>query len=180
MPYNFSYVIPDKLAGSAEPGGFFKSLREELDELHKEGFTAIVTLTEFVLPEDIVSEYPFTVLHLPIEDFQAPSIEQIEKFVAFVDEQLAREGGRVLVHCWAGRGRTGALLACYFVSEGLTAAEAIDLVRQLRPGSIESGAQIQAIRNYEHWLREHNRFGTQKRLKKKRRQRRTPPTGGGG
>lgn len=168
MPYNFSYVIPNKLAGSAEPGGFYKPLREELEELRLEGFTGIVTLTEFTLAEEALAGFNFAVLHLPIPDFQAPSMQQFDQFVAFVDEHL-NQGGRVLVHCWAGRGRTGTALAGYFISEGLTALESVDLVRQLRPGSIESGDQMQAISNYEQWLREHNRFGPKKRPKRKRK-----------
>ena len=55
----------------------------------------------------------------------------------------------VAVHCLAGRGRTGTVLAAYFVHRGLPAREAIQKVRDLRPGSIEVPEQEDAIRAFE-------------------------------
>ena len=55
----------------------------------------------------------------------------------------------VAVHCLAGRGRTGTVLAAYFVHRGLSAREAIQKVRDLRPGSIEVPEQEDAIRAFE-------------------------------
>jgi atypical dual specificity phosphatase len=51
----------------------------------------------------------------------------------------------VNVHCRAGKGRTGTVLAAYFVSKGMSAAEALQRVRELRPGSIETPEQEHAI-----------------------------------
>ena len=47
----------------------------------------------------------------------------------------------VVLHCFAGKGRTGTILACYFVEKGMRAEDAIAQVRELRPGSIESFSQ---------------------------------------
>jgi len=48
----------------------------------------------------------------------------------------------VLVHCAAGIGRTGAVLAAYLIrTENLSATEAIFRVRSQRPGSIEKGQE---------------------------------------
>jgi atypical dual specificity phosphatase len=41
------------------------------------------------------------------------------------------------------------MLACYLVSEGRTAAEAMAEVRRRRPGSIESAEQEEAVRGWE-------------------------------
>ena len=51
----------------------------------------------------------------------------------------------VAIHCSAGLGRTGVVLACYLVQKGLTAQNAIARVRRLRPGSIETEEQADAV-----------------------------------
>jgi atypical dual specificity phosphatase len=57
------------------------------------------------------------------------------------------------VHCLAGRGRSGTLAAVWFVHEGMTADEAIAHIRTLRPGSIETEVQEEAVHRYELELR---------------------------
>ena len=52
------------------------------------------------------------------------------------------------MHCGGGLGRTGTLLACYLVRQGLPAAEAIERVRAVRPGSVETRQQAQAVHAY--------------------------------
>jgi protein-tyrosine phosphatase len=54
----------------------------------------------------------------------------------------------VAVHCGAGLGRTGVVLAAYFVSTGMTAAAAITKVRKLRPHSIETDEQAEAVEQF--------------------------------
>ncbi|XP_016159469.1 PREDICTED: dual specificity protein phosphatase 23 [Ficedula albicollis] len=52
----------------------------------------------------------------------------------------------VAVHCTLGRGRTGTLLACYLCQERhLAAPDAIREIRRLRPGSVETAGQEQAV-----------------------------------
>ena len=65
-----------------------------------------------------------------------------------VDAALAR-GDRVLVHCAAGLGRTGMLVAKLLVLHGVSAEEAITQVRSARPGTIETEAQADWVRHGE-------------------------------
>lgn len=146
MAGNFSYVLPGRLAGCAQPGRF-SDLRSDLAGLTRQGIGAIVTLTEKPLDAKALSDFGLRALHLPVPDFTAPTRGQMTDFVAFVDLCL-EEGAAVAVHCGAGIGRTGTMLACYLVSRGETPAKAIALVRAARPGSIETPEQERSVADF--------------------------------
>jgi atypical dual specificity phosphatase len=61
---------------------------------------------------------------------------------------VLQRGRPVAVHCASGLGRTGTLLAAFLVSQGATAEGAIERVRSVRPGSVETLEQEQAIHAY--------------------------------
>ncbi|MDR2392390.1 MAG: dual specificity protein phosphatase family protein [Planctomycetota bacterium] len=147
MPANFSFVIPGKLAGCARPGGRAGDIRSDLAGLVRQGIAALVTLTEEALDPAAVRDVGLDVLHLPVPDFAPPTLEQIARFVAYVDERN-RAGGAVAVHCGAGCGRTGTMLACYLASRGKTAGDAIMTVRRERPGSVETPEQELRVREF--------------------------------
>ena len=63
-----------------------------------------------------------------VEDFSAPTLDQVDEFVAFVDSKIA-EGKKVLVHCFAGRGRTGTMLAAYLIHQGMSSEAAVREIR---------------------------------------------------
>jgi protein tyrosine phosphatase domain-containing protein 1 len=64
------------------------------------------------------------------------------------------DGGRVLVHCHAGHGRTGLLIACSLVySARYSAAEAITLVRLRRAKAIQTQAQADMIKKFAAYLK---------------------------
>lgn len=158
LPPNFSFVIQDKLAGSAHPGTGAGLVRT-LGELRKAGFGGIISLPETGLDAEVARKAGIEVRHIPIRDFSVPSMEQIRSAVDFINERN-EAGEKVLVHCAVGMGRTGTILACYFVSRGRTAEEAIRIVRTLRPGSIEVTLQEAVIRDYERHLKSDGGGGT--------------------
>jgi len=141
IPDNFSWLDPFKLAGSARPEN-----ERQLEGLKKLGVKAIVSLTEDPLDLD-VNRLGFDYLHSPITDFEAPSQDQLSEIMRFIEDSIP-ESKPVLVHCAAGKGRTGIVLAAYLVHHGKNAEEAIDQVRAMRPGSIEMPVQQDAVRLY--------------------------------
>ena len=118
----------------------------DLGALQRERIGAIVSLTES-FPEQLIGETCFETLHLPIVDMTAPATTQIRQFVEFVDDALAR-GLAVGVHCLAGLGRTGTMVACYLVSQGDSPEDAIRKVRQARPGSVQTEGQEAAVQRW--------------------------------
>ncbi len=124
-------------------------LETDLGFLKDQGIDTIVSLTEEgPLDREVAEPFGFTIVHLPIPDRRAPTAEQIDWFVQFVDGELGG-GRRVLVHCLGVYGRTGTMLACYLVHCGSPAERALAEVRNLRPGSVETGEQETAVFEYE-------------------------------
>lgn len=147
MIVNFGYVIDNELAGLAHPDTF-GDVMGAFAELRSHGIGALVSLDENGVSPSVAREYDMKYLHIPIPDFQAPKPDQAESFVNFVRECRDNEL-QVAVHCRGGYGRTGTMIACYLISQGNSADEAIDLVRRRRPGSIETAGQEHFLMNYE-------------------------------
>ncbi|MDE1724910.1 MAG: dual specificity protein phosphatase family protein, partial [Thaumarchaeota archaeon] len=92
-------------------------------------------------------------LHVPTEDFSAPDMQQIDEAVEFIQTRIVNNEP-VMVHCAAGIGRTGTILACYLVKyHKISAKDAIQKVRKERPGSIQSESQEIAIGLYYKFLK---------------------------
>jgi len=133
----FSFVEP-QLAGMPLPYG------SDFEFLAQQSVDLLVGLRMSAIDPDELSPWGIDYLHLPIEDFHPPTLDQQLAFVAAVDERL-QSGDTGGVHCTAGLGRTGTMLATWFVHRGMGPREAIDHVRALRPGSIETSEQEEAV-----------------------------------
>jgi len=160
-PAGFSWVIPGELAAMSRPW----DLVGDMEFLSEEGIRLIVSLTVTPLKQALIEEFGFDYEHIPIRDFHAPTPQQVEDFVRVIT-QARRDGKKAVVHCAAGRGRTGTMLACYLVSLGRTAAQALKEVRALRPGSVETREQETAIGAY---ARKRARHKSKKKTNKRKR-----------
>jgi atypical dual specificity phosphatase len=147
-PTNFSWVTDGKLAGSGLP-----VTQDEFKWVLDKGIKSIVTVREVPLPSRWIDGTNIDYLHLMVEDYGVPNLEVLDEAVNYIDKKI-ESGKPVLVHCAAGKGRTGALLAAYMIKkENLTAEQAIEKIRLIRPGSVQSVTQDTALSMYEKYLK---------------------------
>jgi atypical dual specificity phosphatase len=147
-PTNFSWVTEGKLAGSGLP-----VTQDEFKWVLDKGIKSIVTVREVPLPSRWIDGTDIDYLHLMVEDYGVPNMEVLDEAVNYIDKKI-QSGKPVLVHCAAGKGRTGALLAAYMIKkENLTAEQAIEQIRLMRPGSVQSVTQETALSMYEKYVR---------------------------
>jgi atypical dual specificity phosphatase len=108
-------------------------------------------MTEDSLPNPWLNEIEY--LHVPTEDLTAPDLEKIDSAVDYIDERIKNKEP-VMVHCAAGIGRTGTILASYLIKyQKMTAKDAIEKLRNERPGSVQSEIQEMAVSMYEKYLK---------------------------
>lgn len=80
-------------------------------------------------------------LPLPIPDFSIPTDSATALAVVTHLAEALKAGGRVLVHCHGGKGRSGMIAARILTEFGLPAPEAVAAIRQSRPGAVETAEQ---------------------------------------
>ena len=88
-------------------------------------------------------------LSFPLDDGDEvdPKVREVAAFIASV----VTAGGRVLVHCTEGLNRSGVVVARALMEMGLSASDAIDLVRRQRGPSVD-GFPALSNRAFADWL----------------------------
>ena len=146
-PNDFTWVDPPLLAATSAPAS-----AEEYAWLREQGVQLVISLCEDPPPRSWLNEAGLFSMHVPVEDMHPPTAKQVELCLSAVEKAHARNFA-VVIHCGAGLGRTGTMLACYFVKKGMTAASAIAHVRRVRPGSVETPEQTDAVADYARRLK---------------------------
>ena len=138
-PPGFSWIDRPHLAAMAMPES-----AADLAWLRRNGIEVLVSLTEEPLPRHWVNDAGLLAVSVPVPDMEPPTDRQLDHLLDTIRKANA-SGMGVAVHCTAGLGRTGTVLAAYFVSRGLSPREAVEKVRELRPGSVETVEQERAL-----------------------------------
>jgi len=142
-------VIPNEIAISRIP-----VKKEDLRIIKSLGIRAIVCLaTEreiypfwggiLTYEANVISE-SMEFYFLPVEPKSAPDIKELIDLLIWISSR-ATKGKPVAVHCFAGVGRAGTVAAAYLIFKGMMPKAAIDQVRKVRPGAIESSEQEEVL-----------------------------------
>jgi atypical dual specificity phosphatase len=151
---NFNWAIEDKLAGCGVP----MSLREIKWLAKEHSIKSLVTIKEKPLPlewfkHSSIAGGKIDYIHLSIEDYGAPSVEEFDHVVSHISRQMDN-GKPVVVHCSGSKGRTGTTLAAFIKKRNvLNAYQAINKMRKIRGESIQSKDQENILFDYEKYLR---------------------------
>lgn len=71
-------------------------------------------------------------LQLATTDNTPPSVEDLQRGVDFISEEIER-GGKVYIHCAVGCGRAPTMTAAYLISKGLMPEDALKRIKKIRP-----------------------------------------------
>ena len=111
--------------------------------LIEQGVKSIVTVREEPLDDDWIKDVNY--LHIMSNDMGVPEFDDLVHAVDFIHGRITNNEP-VMVHCLAGLGRTGTVLASYLIKyQNMSADEAMKKVREQRPGSIQSYPQEEII-----------------------------------
>ena len=143
-PRGFFWVKPGRLGGLPRPG-VVDAVEADLEGLRRLGISTLVTLEETpTVDPDALARHGLASVHFPVADMSAPALERAEQLCREIDRRTAG-GAAVALHCRAGLGRTGTLLAAQLIFDGESAAGSVERIRGVNPRCIQSPSQVEFL-----------------------------------
>ncbi len=140
----FKWIIPGLLAQSPRP-----SLGDV--DVVKNVFTGVVNLlSREERPEDLImalTSRGVEVYHAPTHDFHPVELVHVIGSIDFIERHRER-GGRVLVHCSGGVGRSSQVTGSYLVYRGYDLYTAVRRVRSVVSGAFEIPWQLRLLEDF--------------------------------
>lgn len=150
-------LCPGKVDPSSVGGPWVRDLSADITVIQKWGASSVLTLIEpheFDLLKvqglpDAVRQAGMVWLHAPIPDVSIPGrpFKTVWRTMGPRLVEQLYEGRSVVVHCRGGLGRAGMVAAKLLTMMGEDASTAIGRVRSVRPGAIETLAQLEYARS---------------------------------
>jgi atypical dual specificity phosphatase len=113
------------------------------------GINQLVNLTEEDYSEKLrtkLLESNIDYSFVPVKDFECPTREQVGKIVLWAKDTAKK----TVIHCGAGKGRTGTVVSCIYATRDKDADSnfIIEAVRDARSGSVETQEQEKFVGDY--------------------------------
>ncbi len=126
---------------------------EDIHALARTGITHVVdTRSEYRDDVEAMAKEHIELLHLPTPDTYPLTIEQLQQGAAWVQERI-RHGGRVLIHCEHGVGRSVLLACAVLVYGGMKAQDTLNLVQEKRWQASPNQRQVARLKEFENACR---------------------------
>jgi protein-tyrosine phosphatase len=142
------WVVPDRLLAGPYPGANTHDRAvAKLEALLDAGIRSFLDLTE--APEldgyepllQVVAttrEVDVRYRRMSVVDRDIPTVEHMTAVLTHMRSEI--DAGRpIYVHCWGGIGRTGTVVGCWIVGQGLTPDAALQRIVELRKETPDRG-----------------------------------------
>ncbi|MBT9547285.1 MAG: isochorismatase family protein [Candidatus Sericytochromatia bacterium] len=128
-----------------------KTLKDTEQATHLVSLLTADELMRYGVPElhEKCAEMGIEVFHQPMLDQRVCSPKEMIGLLNWIEMALD-QGGKVVLHCVGGLGRSGTVAACYLKQKGFSSEQALHQVRQTRsPRAVESTEQEDFLRDFD-------------------------------